>query len=107
MEHYSFGHHWSNEETLKEYIEAVIFLYIRKVKEGLQLKGALLIFVNLKVQCTSTILTQLDSHNVNVALIPANCSNRLQPLDLSINNLQKIFFVSNLKAGMQKKFAHN
>jgi len=52
---------------MKEYIEAVIFPYIRTVKEGLQLpdeQGALLIFDNFKAQCTSTILTLLDSQRV-------------------------------------------
>ena len=86
--------HWSNEETMKEYIEMIILPYISKIKEDLQLpdeQGALLIFDNFKAQCTSTILTLLDSHNINVALIPANCTDRLQPLDLSINKPAKDF----------------
>ena len=88
------ANHWSNEETMKEYMEMVIFPYIRKIKEDLKLpdeQGALLIFDNFKAQCTSTILTLLDSHNINVALIPANCTDRLQPLDLSINKPAKDF----------------
>ena len=88
------ANHWSNEETMKEYMEMVIFPYIRKIKEDLKFpdeQGALLIFDNFKAQCTSTILTLLDSHNINVALIPANCTDRLQPLDLSINKPAKDF----------------
>jgi len=51
----------------------------------------LLIFDNFKAQCTSTVLTLLDSHNINVALVPANYTDRLQPLDLSVNKPAKEF----------------
>ena len=92
--------HWSNEETMKEYIEVVILPYISKKKEDLQLpneQSALLIFDNFKAQCTSSILTFLDNHNINVVLIPANCTDRLQPLDLSINKAAKEFLRTEFK----------
>ena len=46
------------------------------------------------MQTTSSILTLLDSHNINVALLPANCTDRLQPLDLSVNKAAKNFLCS-------------
>ena len=92
--------HWSNEGTMKEYVESVILPYISKKKEELKLpdgQSALLIFDNFKGQCTSSILTLLDSHNVDIALVPANCTDRLQPLDLSINKAVKEFLRTQFK----------
>ena len=94
------ANHWSNEETMKEYIEVVILPYVNKKKEDLQLpdeQSALLIFDNFKAQCTSSILTLLDNHSINVALIPANCTDRLQPLGLSINKAAKEFLRTEFK----------
>ena len=90
----------------KEYMEMIILPYISKIKEDLQLpdeQGALLIFDNFKAQCMSTILTLLDSHNINVALIPANCTDRLQPLDLSINKPAKDFLRKQFKGWYAKQ----
>ena len=94
------ANHWSNKGTVKEYIESVILPYISKKKEELKLpdeQSTLLIFDNFKAQCTSSILTLLDSHNINVALVPANCTDRLQPLDLSINKDVKDFLRTQFK----------
>ena len=52
---------------------------------------ALLLFDNFKAQCTGTLLTHIDAHNVYVVLIPANCTDRLQPLDISVNKPAKDF----------------
>ena len=52
---------------------------------------ALLIFDNFKGQCTEVLLKLLDAENINVVLIPANCTDRLQPLDLSVNKAAKEF----------------
>lgn len=51
----------------------------------------MLLFDNFKAQCTETILKYLDSNNVNVVLVPPNCTDRLQPLDLSVNRSAKEF----------------
>lgn len=88
----------------------VILPYIIKKKEDLQLpneQSALLIFDNFKAQCTSSILTLLDRHNIDIALILANCTDRLQPLDLSINKAAKDFCIHNLKNGMHKNCVHS
>ena len=86
--------HWSNEQTMKEYFTKIIFTYIQEKRTALKLNSeqpALLIFDNFKAQCTSSVLSLLDKHNVNVALIPPNCTDRLQPLDLSVNKAAKDF----------------
>ena len=86
--------HWSNEHTMQSYFENIIFPYLHKKKAKLQLEPdypALLLFDNFKTQCTEHLLKLLDSKNINVVIIPANCIDRLQPLDLSINKAAKEF----------------
>jgi len=86
--------HWSNEQTMLSYFEKVIFPYLQKKKAELQLEPdhpALLLFDNFKAQCTEDILKLLDTKNIDVVIIPANCTDRLQPLDLSINKAAKEF----------------
>ena len=86
--------HWSNKDTMREYIDHIILSYNKKKREELKLASgypALLTFDNFKAQCTPGILTLLDQNNINVVLVPANCTDRLQPLDLSVNRSVKAF----------------
>ena len=62
---------------------------------------AVVIFDNFKAQCTSELLTILDENNINVILIPANCTDRLQPLDISVNKAVKN--TVNFKSDLQSK----
>jgi len=50
-----------------------------------------LIFDNFKAQCTEELLKLLDSNKIDVVLIPPNCTDRLQPLDVSVNKAAKEF----------------
>ena len=43
------------------------------------------------------LLNFLDNHQINVALIPPNCTERLQQLDLSINKTEKDFLYSKFR----------
>lgn len=52
-------------------------------------------------QCTEKLLKLLDTNNITVILIPANCTDRLQPLDLSVNKTAKEF----LRKCFQKWYA--
>ena len=51
------------------------------------------------------MLTLLDNHNINVTLIPANCTDRLQPLDLSINKPAKDFLRSQFQEWYAQEFS--
>ena len=90
--------HQSNELIMKEYFyfEEIILPYNNKKQEDLKLvknHPALLIFNNnyFKVQCTKDLLTFLDDKNIHVVFIPANCTDKLQPLDLGVNKASKNF----------------
>ena len=85
--------HWSNEGTIKECLcRTYPTTYIDGKRKSLNLASkfpALVLFNNFKAQCTSDILTLLDQNNINVVLIPPNCTDCLQPLDISINKAVK------------------
>ena len=76
--HITFSaNHWSNKDTMKEYIDHIVLPHINKKREELKLASnypALLTFDNFKAQCTPGILTLLDQNNINVVLVPANCT---------------------------------
>ena len=50
-----------------------------------------LVLYTFRGQCTERILSKLEENNVRVVIIPANCTDRLQPLDLSVNKVAKDF----------------
>lgn len=88
------SNHWCNELTMHQYISKIILPYIHNKREELKLppdQPAVLIFDNFKGQCTSELLTLLDTNNISVILVPPNCTDRLQPLDLSVNKAAKEF----------------
>ena len=69
---------------------------------------ALVMLDRFCAQCTSAILTLLENNNVRVAIVPANCMNRLQIIDVSINKTVKDPFLKVIsKIGTQIKFASN
>ena len=71
--------HWSIEETMKDYLDHVVFLYIDGVRASCDLSHdypALAIFDNFKGQVTDDILQLLEDHNVHSVRLPANCTDR-------------------------------
>ena len=54
-------------------------------------KPALIIMDNFKGQITSDINQLLEENDVHVALLPPNTTDRLQPMDISINKPAKDF----------------
>ena len=86
--------HWSNEDTMVEYIEKVFLPYVCKKRKELNLPPnhpALAIFDVFKGQCTEAVLSLLEKNNIHIVTVPSNTTNRLQPLDASVNKPAKDF----------------
>ena len=86
--------HWANEDTTRQYIMNILLPYLQDKRKELKLlptHRALVLFDNFKGQSTEEILKLLDSNDINVVMIPANCTDRLQPLDVSVNKSVKEF----------------
>ncbi len=92
--HITFSHnHWANELTILDYIDKILVPYISKKRLKLKLPPkypALVIFDQFKGQLTDQVFEKLHKNNFRV-LVPANCTDRLQPLDVSVNKAAKKF----------------
>ena len=70
----------------------ILFPYIEKKRHELQLHEnypALVLFDRFRGQCAERIFSLLDTKHVLVAVVPANCTDRRQPLDVSVNKAAK------------------
>ena len=76
------------------YFDKVVFPYVAQKRKDLGMSvdfPALLLFDNFSGQCTPEVLKTIYTHHMDVVLIPSNCTDRLQPLDLSVNKSVKDF----------------
>ena len=79
---------------MKRYLDKILFPYITTTKAKYKLdatQSALVTFDTFHGQCTERILSKLEENNVHVVIIPVNCTDRLQPLDLSVNKAVRDF----------------
>ena len=86
--------HWSNEETMLQYIRKVIVPYVALVRQDMELSDdhpALAIFDHFKGQMTERVTKELEQNTIHSVLIPANCTGYLQPMDISVNKVVKSF----------------
>lgn len=86
--------HWSNEDKTKEYVQHIAIPHVQRKRKELKLHDtypALVIFDMFKGQTTDSIYQMLEANNINVIGIPANCTDCLQPMDLSVNKAIKDF----------------
>ncbi len=83
--------HWSNEATMLSYIENVIIPFVEKVREEDGDLPALAIFHCFRGQLTVNITALLERYNIHSVIVPPNCTDRLQPLDLTVNKTAKSF----------------
>lgn len=86
--------HWSNEDTMLDYIDLIIAPFVSRLRDDLGVgkeQAALAIFDHFKGQITKRVFERLEEHNIQSVLIPANCTDQLQPMDLSVNRAAKSF----------------
>ena len=84
--------HWSNEQTMLEYIDHIIVPYIERVRQELdECKPALVIMDNFKGQVTEKVISVLELHDIHTCLLPPNTTDVLQPMDISVNKPAKDF----------------
>ena len=77
-----------------EYIKSVIVLYMDDTRERLGLSPThtgIVILDHFKGQTTQKVLNVLEENHLMYILVPANCTDRLQPLDISVNQAAKQF----------------
>ena len=79
---------------MKDYIQKILLPYISKKRKELKLSPenpALVHFDKLTGQETQELFDLLQNNNVNIVVVPANCTDRLQLLDVSVNKPVKEF----------------
>ena len=93
--------HWANKDTMVAYLYNVLLPYVTATRQNLQLADtfpALVLFDHFKGQLTERVLDILDFHNILVIDVPAHCTDRLQPLDVSVNKSIKHHLKQSFKA---------
>ena len=86
--------HWCNEQTMITYIQIVIVPYMTEKRRQLGLDAkhtSLVILDEFKGQTTAKVLNLLQRYNLLYVIVPPNCTDRLQPLDVSVNRAAKQF----------------
>ena len=82
---------------MKLYLTEILIPYVTRKRNECKLAEnyrALVIFDQFKGQVTASIFTLLEENNIAIVLVPANCTDRLQPLDISVNKPAKSFLRS-------------
>ena len=95
--------HWSTEGTMLQYVNNIIVPYVKSVRQQLgDRKPALVIIDNFKGQVTASLTSLLEEHDIHVCLLPPNSTDRLQPMDISVNKPAKDF----LRAKFQEWYSN-
>ena len=79
---------------MKDYIQKILLPYISKKRKELKLSPeypALVLFDKFTGQGAQELFDLLQNNNLNIVVVPTNCTDRLQPLDVSVNKPVKEF----------------
>lgn len=83
---------------MAQYIDHIIVSYVESTREMLgEEKAAVVIINNFKGQVTPRVLDLLDSNDIHVCRLPPNTTDRLQPLDISVNKPAKDYMKREFK----------
>ena len=95
---------------MKAYIEKILLPYVREKRKELKLAAdypALLIFNKFTGQGTHNLFRLLEDNHIYFVMVPANCTDRLQPMDISVNKPAKVFYDSNFRSGTPVRSVSN
>ena len=95
--------HWANEETTLRFITHIIILYLQGVRNRNNTpdQGALVIFDVFKGHMGEAVQTLLKENKIFRVVVPSNCTDLFQPLDLSVNKP----FKDKLRRGFSEWYA--
>ncbi len=80
--------HWSNTETMLEYVDKVLVPYRDRVIEEMDrplYQRGLAVFDVFKAHQAPEFLQKLKDNHFEIAFVPGGCTGKLQPLDVSGN----------------------
>ena len=90
-----------------KYIRDIITPSVDRVREELgDRKSALVVINNFKGQITPAVNAALDDCDIHVVLLPPNTTDRLQPLDISVNKPAKDFIRGKFQEWYSNKVMH-
>lgn len=76
------------------YVEKIFIAYVQSKQEELGLDAthpALASFDEFNGQTTDAAFSRLEKNDIYYVIVPPNCTDKLQPLDLSVNKHAKAF----------------
>ena len=96
------SNHWANEVTSLQYLSKIILPLIEQKLKGIGIECLpLVLFNHFKGQITKECLQALQRNHIHRVLIPENCTDRLQPMNVAVNKPVK----NVMKAKFQKWYA--
>ncbi len=76
---------WANEDTMNDYVRHIIIPYVEKTRGTNKDQSALVIIDVFKGQLCQSTMDLVQKNNIHFVHVPPNCTDRLQPLDVSVN----------------------
>ena len=101
--------HWSNEDTMLLYISHIVVPYVNSVRHSIGVgkeQAALTIFDRFRGQLTERVFEALEEENIQSVLVPAGCTDQLQPLDLTVNRVAKSFLQARFREWYAEEVAN-
>ena len=80
--------HWSNAASMNRHVDTIVIPFMERTRILLGLPNeqkGLAIFDVFRAHQDKTMLDKLHTNNIKCVFVPACCTDRLQPLDLSVN----------------------
>ena len=111
LAHYAFEqslHFLQKRPCWIGYLTHVIFPYVDSLRAANHLDDnlpALVISDNFKGQVTAEVKQLLEEHNVHAVKLRPNCTDRVQPKDISVNKAAKDFFRQKLNTWYAEQVA--